>query len=620
MGMSVNKLAVILVDVVLILASYYLGFVFRYEGFPPEAASFFKSTAGWVVLSQLAVFNLTGLHKGPWRFTGILDLANVVRASLAGLVVSFAGVVFLFGDGQPVPSRAAFALMSVNVVALAGGFRLLIRVAYSKQLRRSVAQRFFGERFMRNGRRGEKRALIYGANERGEMLLRSLLSAQESSNYTVAGFIDDDPNKRGVVIHGVKQMGTSRELDGLIGSLDISEVIVASDPGKETMKRIFETCRVLKVPCRVVPPYLDVVHQRIGISQARKLEIDDLLRRETVKIDYSRVEGMLHNKRVLVTGGAGSIGRQLCLQILEFEPGELICVDTDENQLFFLQQTVAQRGLASPCFYHCCSVTDRAKMASVFGRHRPDVVFHAAAHKHVPMMEMNVDSALLNNVGGTKNVADLADEYGAGTFVFISTDKAVEPGNAMGWSKRMGEVYVRNLALRSRTKYLAVRFGNVLGSNGSVVPIFQQQIAAGGPVRVTHPEMTRYFMTIPEAVLLILQSVLLGESGSIMILEMGEPVKIVELAEEMIRMAGYTPGQEVEIVFTGLRPGEKLHEELLYDSEQVNVTAHPKVRMILPPAQAGEDLRPWVDGLMARCRLDATSAYGEMQKKLADYA
>jgi FlaA1/EpsC-like NDP-sugar epimerase len=430
----------------------------------------------------------------------------------------------------------------------------------------------------------------------------------------VVGFADDRRKCRGVIIHGVSHLGGSGKMEELIRQYDVSEVMIASDPGKEVVGRIFEACRKLEIPCRVIPPYIDVVHQRFGISQLKDIDIEDLLRRDTVKIDYGELSGMINGRRVLVTGAAGSIGRQLCLQLLEFSPSELICVDMGENALFYLQQEIRGAGNSLPCFFYCGSVTNRARMDSIFSRHRPEIIFHAAAHKHVPLMEGNVEEVIMNNIGGTKNVADMADRYDAKSFVFISTDKAVKPGNIMGWTKRVGELYTQSLSGRSSTKFLSVRFGNVLNSQGSVVPIFRRQIERGGPVQVTHPDATRYFMTIPEAVLLILQSACLGGQGDLMILDMGEPVKITDLAELMVRMAGYTPGKEIEIGFTGLRPGEKLHEELVSDGEEMDKTSHPKINAVRNKALNGQSVAELVDDVLIECHRDADKAYAMMKE------
>ena len=615
-GFNRNKVIVIFIDACLLVAAYFLAFVLRFEGFSPEHLAQFKVTVIPVVVVKIVVFSLLGLHKGPWRFTGVLDLINVARASILGSLVAMAGMVYVYYPAGF--SRAILVLDAVNTIFLVGLFRLFVRIAYSHTLRRGILQKLLGSDWWENGDSGGKRTLIYGANERGEMLLRSLISSQETTNYRIVGIIDDDPNKKGVIIHGIGYKGTTDDLEGLIQDLMVSEVIIASDPGKETIRRISGICREQKIPVRVVPPYLDIVHQRIGVSRIRKIDIEDLLRRDTVKIDYSQVEDMIRGKRVLITGAAGSIGRQLCLQILEFQPAELVCVDMGENPLFFLRQDLHATGSMTACFYYCFSVTSLPKLTSVFERHKPHMVFHAAAHKHVPMMEMNVDSAILNNVGGTKNVADLSEKYGVQTFVFISTDKAVRPTNAMGWSKRMGEVYTQSLSANCRTKLLSVRFGNVLGSNGSVVPIFQKQIEDGGPVQVTHPDTTRYFMTIPEAVLLILQSVLLGGQGDIMILDMGEPIRILDLAEEMIRLAGFVPGKEIEMEFIGLRPGEKLHEELMYGIEERHKTSHPKITLVKRNPGQNEDIPRFVDEILATALHDSERAYELMKKRLAE--
>lgn len=617
-GNYLNRAVIVLADALLLALSYVGAYWLRFESIDPYHWSLMKTTIVPIVAVKMVIFSLSGLHAGAWRFTGIVDLVNIIKASILGFFIAMVGMIYFYYPGGF--SRSVFVLDFINTIVLIGMFRLSIRIGYSRQLLRGVMRKLFGALLGGGSGGSGRRVIIYGAGERGEMLLRSLTSRQDSGFYHVVGFGDDRPECRGVKIHGVSHLGGSRDMEDLITQYDVDEVMIASDPGKDVVSLIFEICQKHSVSCRVIPPYLDVVHQRLGLSQLKDIEIEDLLRRDTVKIDYSGVSGMIKGRRVLVTGAAGSIGRQLCLQVLEFEPSELICVDMGENPLFYLKQEICDPGDTARCYFYCSSVTNRSRMDRLFARHRPEIIFHAAAHKHVPLMEDNIDEVIMNNVGGTKNVADMADKYGTDTFVFISTDKAVKPENVMGWTKRAGEVYTQRFNGESSTRFLSVRFGNVLGSQGSVVPIFKKQIENGGPVHVTHQDATRYFMTIPEAVLLILQSAYLGEHGDIMILEMGSPVRITDLAELMIRMAGFTPGREVEIEFTGLRPGEKLHEELVSGAEELKKTAHPKIHAVKNRFSNENSVSDIVDDVLIEIHRDPRKGYDMMRERLEEFA
>ena len=617
-GNYFNRAVIVLIDALLLALAYVGAYWLRFESIAPDQWMLLKTTLVPVVAAKMVIFSLSGLHAGAWRFTGIVDLVNIIKAAVLGFFVVMVGMLYFYYPGGF--SRSVFVLDFINTVVLIGMFRLSIRVGYSRLLLRGVMQKLFGALLGSGSGGSGKRVIIYGAGERGEMLLRSLTSQRDSGSYYVVGFADDRPECQGVNIHGVSHLGGSVDMEDLITQYGVGEVMIASDPGKEVVSLILETCQKLSVSCRVIPPYLDVVHQRLGLSQLKDIEIEDLLRRDTVKIDYSGVSGMIKGRRVLVTGAAGSIGKQLCQQILEFEPSELICVDMGENPLFHLQEEIGDVGDFARCYFYCSSVTNRSRMDRLFSHHRPEIIFHAAAHKHVPLMEHNIDEVIMNNIGGTKNIADMADKYSADTFVFISTDKAVKPENVMGWTKRAGEVYTQRFNGESSTKFLSVRFGNVLGSQGSVVPIFKKQIDKGGPVRVTHKDATRYFMTIPEAVLLILQSAYLGEKGDLMILEMGNPVKITDLAELMIHMAGFTPGREIEIEFTGLRPGEKLHEELVRSVEKMHKTTHPKINVVKNQASGANSVSDLIDDVLIEIHRDPQKGYDMLRERLEEFA
>ncbi|MDH5541644.1 MAG: polysaccharide biosynthesis protein [Nitrospinota bacterium] len=614
---TLNRVIILLGDLILLFSSYTCAYLLRFEGMNPFAISIYRSTIIPIILIKILVFASVGLHTGPWRYTGIIDMAKIIRASLLSLLLIVGGFAFLY-PGQSI-SRAVLLIDTFLAISFVGAFRILIRIFYSKQLLHSVFAGMFGNRLWKTKySKNSKRVLIYGADVRGEMLVRSILSSQSGNPFHIVGLIDNDPNYNGIIIHDVHHLGNLDDLEALISRFHIDELMIASNPDKDSLTKAYMTCQRLGVQCRTIPNYLDVLHQNVGVSQLKDISIDDLLGREPVKIDYTMIEGMFIGKRVLVTGAAGSIGSQLCKQVIEFKPSELICVDIGETPLFYLQQELKELAPNIPATFYCSDVTDRTKVEKIFAKHKPHMVYHAAALKHVPLMEMNVDEVIHNNVAGIKNVGDMAHDNSAEAFVFISTDKAVNPANVMGWTKRLGEIYTTYLSEKSDTKFLSVRFGNVLGSNGSVIPIFKNQIKNGGPVKVTHRDITRYFMTIPEAVLLILQSTLIGEDGDTMILDMGKPVRIADLAEDVIKLAGFTPGKEISITYTGLRPGEKLHEELMTSSEKLENTTHPKISVLKSRHKRRFEISRLADQILAICMEKPDQAYNLMRDSLSE--
>lgn len=437
--------------------------------------------------------------------------------------------------------------------------------------------RLYHEEFFAEKRRAARRFLIIGAGNAGEALLREMMRRRDTP-YHVVGFVDDDPDKYRMQIHGVPVLGTVDQLPQLCQKYSVDELAIAIPSATpKQMRRVVQICQGTKLRFSTVPSLTDIASGKLKVSQIREVEINDLLGREEVKLDLEGIQRFLRGKTVLVTGAGGSIGSEMCRQVCEFEPTRLLLVEQAENPLFFMERELRKEHPGVPLETLICDITDRVRVDQIFDRFRPEVVIHAAAHKHVPLMEINPGEAVKNNVIGTMNVADAADRTGAENFVMISTDKAVNPTSIMGSTKRIAEMYIQDLNKTSQTHFVTVRFGNVLGSNGSVVPIFKKQIAEGGPVTVTHPEMRRYFMTIPEASRLVLQAAAIGEGGEIFVLDMGEPVKIVDLARELITLSGFRPGEDIEIVFTGLRPGEKLFEELSIAGEDMIPTVHPKI-------------------------------------------
>jgi FlaA1/EpsC-like NDP-sugar epimerase len=508
-----------------------------------------------------------GLFHGLWRYSSSRDLVSLIKAATLSSALIAAAWAFTGSGTFP---RSIFLLDYAFSIMIVGGLRLGIRTIHEVGLH-AIAPA--------SGKTGEvrRRILVLGAGDAGEMLMREIVRSH-ARRYEPVGFLDDSSRKQGEQIHGVPVLGPVSDVAALIAARRIDEVILAipSMRGRE-MRRIVDLCRPTGVTLRTVPGLDGLIDGTVTVSQLAEVKIEDLLGREPVKLDTAAVDGFVEQRVVLVTGAGGSIGSELCHQIARFAPKRLILVEQAENNLFEVHRALVAAFPNVEVVPYIADVCDTKRLAAVFDAERPVVVFHAAAHKHVPMMEANPGEAIKNNVFGTKKVADMAARYKVATFVMVSTDKAVNPTSVMGVSKRTAEIYVQALSQRSETQFVTVRFGNVLGSAGSVIPIFKEQIAAGGPVTVTHPEMKRYFMTIPEACQLILQAGSMGRGGEIFILDMGEPVKIVDLARDLIRLSGFTPDEDINIVFSGMRPGEKLFEELSFDAEKAEKTRHEKI-------------------------------------------
>jgi len=426
--------------------------------------------------------------------------------------------------------------------------------------------------------------LIVGAGEAGSLLLKEI-RRQPHATYSVCGFIDDDPEKKGMKLHGIPVLGSTKQLKSLIVANEIEDVIIAmpSADGK-TIRAIIDACKNANVTFKTLPGIGELIDGSLTISQIKNVEIEDLLGREPVTLDRRMIGSYLSGKRVLVSGAGGSIGSEICRQVAFFAPAKLILLDQAETPLYEIEKELMGHFPDLRIMPLIADVRDREKIMAAFDDLAPEVVFHAAAYKHVPMMEYNPSQAVLNNVFGSRNIADAAHKYKVSNMVMISTDKAVNPTNVMGATKRAAEIYIQALSRISGTKFTTVRFGNVLGSNGSVIPLFKAQIAKGGPVTVTDKRIIRYFMTIPEATQLVLQAGSMGSGSEILVLDMGDPVRIIDLAEELIRLSGLTPYEDIDIVITGLRPGEKLFEELLIDGEGILPTAHKKIRVLTPVA------------------------------------
>ena len=430
----------------------------------------------------------------------------------------------------------------------------------------------------RRARTGPRtRVLLIGAGSAGVLAAREIRRNCDG-DFDVRGFIDDDPRKHATVIQGLSVLGTTRDLPRLVGELEIDEVVISiAHASRENFRRLLDTCKSIPVKVQVIPSLYEILHGVVQITRLRNVQIEDLLGRDPINLDEGRVGQFLAGKVVMVTGAGGSIGGELAHQVSRYGPARLLLVERAEGALFEIEQRLRAESPSLPCVPLLADVGEEGRMRHIFGRYAPQVVIHAAAHKHVPLMEANLSEAVKNNVFATRLLGRLAGEFGAETFVLISTDKAVRPTSIMGATKRVAELVTQGLNREFRTRYVAVRFGNVIGSTGSVIPIFRRQISEGGPVTVTHAEMVRYFMTIPEAAQLVLQAGAMGEGGEIFILDMGQPVKILDLAKDLITLSGLKPYKDIDIVITGVRPGEKLREELEITEEGMSKTRHPKI-------------------------------------------
>lgn len=556
---------ILLFKVCLIAFSLLLAFLLRFDFTIPSADwRLFAQLLAPLVAIKIAVFWHMGLNHGWWRYVSIADVLEIFKANV------FASALFVlyvaFSHGMTGVPRSVLLLDGVLCFLLGCGVRLVTR---------AYRENYFPMPTMQEN--NLKKVLVVGAGSAGQAIVREMRQ-NPSLGISVVGFIDDDPEKQEQHFHGVPVLGGQENLDPVCRERDVAEVIIAipSATGKQ-VRSIVDRCRQAGVTFKTLPGVGDLIGGNVTVQQIKDVDLDDLLGREPITLDIERIKSYLQGKRILVTGAAGSIGSEICRQLARFDPEKLILLDVAETPLFYLERELTER---FPDLHLTAVIGDiraRTLLGATFDEFLPEVVFHAAAYKHVPMMEANPEAAANNNVRGTRVVADAAHQFGVKHFVMISTDKAVNPTNIMGASKRAAELYVQNLARWSRTNYVTVRFGNVLGSNGSVIPIFREQIKRGGPVTVTHPEVIRYFMTIPEAAQLVLQAGSMGKGGEIFLLDMGEPVKILTLAEEMIRLSGFRPYEDIDISFSGLRPGEKLYEELLLAGEGIRPTCHPKI-------------------------------------------
>ncbi|MES9852967.1 MAG: nucleoside-diphosphate sugar epimerase/dehydratase [Candidatus Thiodiazotropha sp. L084R] len=548
-------------DVLMVPIAWFLAFWFRYnlEVVPVSYYADALHALLFILPVQLAAFLLFGLYRGIWRFASLPDIMRILKAVLVGTVVGVA-LLFVFTRAGGVP-RSVPVIYAILLVMFLSGPRLIYRLLKDRNLDLAPG----------------KRVLIVGSGKAGEMLARDILRNRRGDFRPVA-FIDDKQRRQGREIHGLPVAGTSEDIPELCEELSIDVIMLAIPSASSSqMRRVVEYCEASGIPFRSVPQLNDLMSGNVQINHLRHVSIEDLLGRNPVSLDWEAIGTTLAGKTILVTGAGGSIGSELCRQLANLKPAQLVLLENSEFNLYSIEMELLKAFPELTLECHLGDVTDQTYVDSLFNQHQPEVVFHAAAYKHVPMLENRIRQAIRNNVLGTRTVAQSADRHGCGVFVLVSTDKAVNPANVMGASKRGAEIFCQNLNAHSTTRFITVRFGNVLGSAGSVIPLFRKQIEDGGPVTVTDPRMERYFMTIPEACQLIMQTVVMGEGGEIFVLDMGEPIKISYLAEQMIHLSGRTLESDIQIEYIGLRPGEKLYEELFHEKEQLEKTNHEKV-------------------------------------------
>jgi FlaA1/EpsC-like NDP-sugar epimerase len=559
-----RRYLVFMLDLLLIACSYVLAIALRFDFALQPEMDRIQHTILIIVVCKGATFFFSRLYRSMWKYASLADGVEIFKAvSLSSMASLFGLVVFREHEHF---SRVIFML----------DWGILLSLMIASRLVWRVYREVYVVPRLRNG----PRTLIVGAGEAGSQLLREIRKSP-AANYNVLGFVDDDPEKTGMLLGGLRVLGDTSQLSWLSKEMRIEKVIIAipSASGRD-VRSIIRRCEMANIRFKILPGLSDLITGKVEVSQIKDVEIDDLLGREPVRLDDQAIRGYLAGKRVLVTGAGGSIGSEICRQVSRYAPCKIVMLDSAETPLFHIERELSATFPELMLVPVVSDVRNRERLECLFEEFMPEVVFHAAAYKHVPMMEYNPVEAVSNNIGGSRNLAEMADRFGVLDFVMISTDKAVNPTNIMGASKRVAECCIQSLAGSSPTRFTTVRFGNVLGSNGSVIPMFKEQIKNGGPVTVTDPGVVRYFMTIPEASQLVLQAGCLGRGGDIFLLDMGEQVPILELAEELIRLSGLVPYEDIDITFTGLRPGEKMYEELLIAGENVLPTSHEKIRVM----------------------------------------
>lgn len=573
----------VIMDVILINIAYMISFYIRLGSIYNELYNdIYVTYLPLILISYIGILALFKMYRSIWRIAGIDEvILGIAGCFIAGLIN------FVILEFMPFRIPRVVTILSCFFIT---AFVLGIRLSYRFIRRISL----YGNIYLGNG----ERVLIYGAGACGSLLIEELRRATDKK-YKIIGLIDDNPNKKGKYIKGVKVIGNKNIIVEAVKDNRVKTIFFAMPSlDAKTKSEILDICKESKAKVKIVPSFYETIDEQIDLRHVRDIDLKDLLGRDEIVLDKEGINEYIKDKVILVTGGGGSIGSELCRQIATFKPRKLVILDIYENSVYDLQNELSRNMPELDKDVLIASVRDKKKLEEIFAEYRPNVVFHAAAHKHVPLMEFNPSEAIKNNVKGTLNVGECADKYGCDKFVLISTDKAVNPTNVMGATKRFCEMIVQALNARSKTDFVAVRFGNVLGSNGSVIPLFQKQISEGGPVTLTHHDIIRYFMLIPEAAQLVLQAGAYAKGGEIFILDMGKPVKIYDLAVNLIKLSGYEPGKDIEIKVTGLRPGEKLYEELLMSEEGLTETKHKKIFIGKPSTFDLDILKLKIDEIM----------------------
>jgi FlaA1/EpsC-like NDP-sugar epimerase len=606
------------IDFFLLCLAYFLSYLIRFEGkIPPEVILNIKHTIWLIIPFKLLVFFNFKLYKGMWRYTSINDLLNLIKATFVSSTVIILTILYFHRfEGYP---RSVFIIDAFLTLFFIGGIRLFIRLIHQTATSNIVNTTRFP--FFQNMKKGLKRLLIIGAGDAGEKILREL-HGNPRLKYDVVGFLDDDPKKHGMQIHGVPVLGDMDHLSILAKEHEIDEILIAiASATRKEMRQIVDLCKETGLKYRIIPGIGELIDGRLTVKAIRDVVYEDLMGREAVQLEMEKIGKYIKNKSILVTGAGGSIGSELCRQIAHFFPRNLILLDHTENNLYQIESELRKDFPYLKFTSNLGNVLNQSVLRAVFSKHKPKAVFHTAAYKHVPMMELNPCEAIFTNILGTQRLLEIVKEFEIERFVLVSTDKAVRPTNVMGASKRLAELLTQCYDNRfNPTRFMSVRFGNVIGSSGSVIPLFKRQIERGGPVTVTHPEITRYFMTIPEASQLILQTGAMGEGGEIFILDMGSPVKILDLARDLIRLSGFEPDEDIEIKFVGLRPGEKLYEELITEGEGIFPTSHEKISVLRKPPCDFNWLKTQIDELTVLAeKQDAVGIKRKLKEILPEY-
>ncbi len=566
-----NFYLMVITDVLLFTVALYLSYFFRFDfNFANINFEQIGNLLFWILPLKVVIFFSIGLYRGMWRYTSVRDFWLLAQACLLSTIIVMMTILMINRfAGYP---RSVFIADGIITFVLAGGARMAIR-SFFAVLSNQVTD--MNPSLMTK----LTRVLIIGAGDAGEKILRETIDNYKL-NYEVVGFIDDDPQKQGRTIHGVRVLGTVERLPKILKRETVHQILIAVPSANgDQIRRIVDACQKCNVSYKILPGIGDLIDGRVSVKLLRDISYEDLLGRSPVQLNVRDIRNYLDDKTILITGCGGSIGSELCRQVVKYQPHRLILLDSSESNLFNIQMEILNEHFFRYCEAILGHVQDETLMNDIFEKHKPEVVFHAAAYKHVPMMEKNPWQAVVNNIMGSRVVMEMAIKHHVERFVLVSTDKAVRPTNVMGASKRVTEL-IMQCQQGNGTRFMAVRFGNVIGSSGSVIPLFRRQIEQGGPVTVTHPEINRFFMTIPEASQMILQAGTMGEGGEIFILRMGTPIRIADMARDLIRLSGKEPDVDIKIVFTGLREGEKLYEELITVGEDILPTSHKKVMVL----------------------------------------